>query len=241
VKMYVTDHRPDELSERTEVAEIDSVEMGSDGSPIGRVVIFDPSFAEKTRNRALAKKLNTLECSIRARGTTVKGTVNGKPANIVKEFSDVMSVDFVTRAGAGGQALEIQESYKEVEIMPDPKIEDEIIESEEQPITETIVETEPEPEIVQEVVLSADEVATIVKASRLPEIGHARVCAGTYKSVTDVAEAINAEIAYISKLTEAGKPTMLGGNTIGEKPKRMTAEESQEWFTGLLQRHGLNV
>jgi hypothetical protein len=48
--------------------------------------------------------------SIRAGGTAVKGTVNNVPTYVMQEFSRASSVDFVTKAGAGGAFIEAFES-----------------------------------------------------------------------------------------------------------------------------------
>jgi len=114
VKMYATDHRPEEKSVRTEVAVIKSVDgFTEDGAPIGRATIFDPSFAESTRNRDKAGLLKTLECSILAKGKVREGEVDGRKANIVEAITSAISVDLVTRAGAGGHASALAESSTE--------------------------------------------------------------------------------------------------------------------------------
>lgn len=111
VKMYATDHRPAEKSVRTEVAVIEKVVgFTDDGAPIGRAAIFDPDFAEATRNRAAAGHLGTLECSILATGRARRGEVDGRKGKIVEGIESAESVDLVTRAGAGGQALNIAEA-----------------------------------------------------------------------------------------------------------------------------------
>lgn len=111
VKMYATDHVSAEKNVRTEVSRVDRiVGFSADGAPIARVTVFDPSFAEGVRNRQKAGLLETLECSIYARGTKRDGVVNGKRGNIVESITSAHSVDWVTRAGAGGKALRLAES-----------------------------------------------------------------------------------------------------------------------------------
>lgn len=234
VKMYVTDHRPDEMSERTEVATIDKVEVGVDGSPIGSVIIFDPDFAEKTRNRAIANKLNTLECSIVASGSYVRGKVDGKDARIVTGIDEVRSVDFVTRAGAGGQALEIQEKEVVMEKEIEPVIEMEA-ETEAEPVA--ITENEPEPEPI--IMLAETEVSAVVNETKLPRIAKDRLLKEQYETAEQLHDAIAAEVDYITKLTGAGKPFSQGGESVEQKPAKMTEAESQEWFSGLLLKYGV--
>lgn len=113
VKMYTVDHKEAERSERTEVAVIDRIaDFEEDGSPIGEIVIFDPDFAEKTRNRSKARKLDSLECSILATGMARESDEYGGKYNVVDSIDEAQAVDFVTRAGAGGQALSLVESDK---------------------------------------------------------------------------------------------------------------------------------
>jgi hypothetical protein len=111
VKMYATDHRENEKSVRTEVARIDRVHcFADDGAPIARVTVFDPDFAEQTRNRAAAGLLESLECSILAYGRTKPGKVDGQAGNVVEAITSARSVDWVTKAGAGGHAISLAES-----------------------------------------------------------------------------------------------------------------------------------
>src|SRR4030066_1420158 len=64
-KMYTTDHRENEKSERTEVSVIEAIEgFTDDGAPIAKVNVFDPGFAEKVRNRQKAGVLDRLGCSV---------------------------------------------------------------------------------------------------------------------------------------------------------------------------------
>jgi hypothetical protein len=111
-KMYATDHRENEKSVRTEVSRIKEITgFADDGAPIARVTIFDPDFAEQTRNRAQAGILDSLECSILAYGTGKPGKApDGKSGYIVEAITAAQSVDWVTKAGAGGRALRLAES-----------------------------------------------------------------------------------------------------------------------------------
>lgn len=114
-KMYSTDHRQDEKSVRTEVSKIQRITgFTEQGAPIGRVVVFDPDFAESIRNRAQAGVLDSLECSILADGRARPGfEEGGRKGKIVEAITAVSSVDWVTRAGAGGRALALAESAAE--------------------------------------------------------------------------------------------------------------------------------
>lgn len=111
-KMYATDHRQEEKSVRTEVSQIKRITGFSEaGAPIARVVVFDPDFAEAARNRARAGLLSSLECSILADGRARAGfEEGGRKGKVVEAITAVASVDWVTRAGAGGKALSLAES-----------------------------------------------------------------------------------------------------------------------------------
>lgn len=120
VKMYLTDHKPGEKSVRTEVSRVKEIVGFAnglpnviDGTPIAKVSAFEPGFCEMVRNRAAAGELDSLECSILASGIAKKGTVDGKSAKVVESITTADSVDWVTRAGAGGRALSISENEEE--------------------------------------------------------------------------------------------------------------------------------
>lgn len=110
VKMYATDHRDEEKSVRTEVSTVDKiVGFDEDGAPLAQVTVFDPDFAEQVRNRAAAGKLDTLECSILAAGRAKSTMVEGERYNVVEAITSARSVDWVTKAGAGGAAVNLME------------------------------------------------------------------------------------------------------------------------------------
>ena len=106
-KMFLTDHREDEKSVRTEASFVERV-IGYDEQEglLADVVAYDPEFCEKTRNLRDAGKLDMLHCSIYASGTAAKGKVDGADYNVVRSIDEVYSVDWVTQAGAGGHAVE---------------------------------------------------------------------------------------------------------------------------------------
>jgi hypothetical protein len=120
-KMFETNHDDRQKSTRTWVSTITGiVDYSPTGAPIAEVVVHDPSFAERVRNLSAKGLLGQLPCSILADGQVKTGTINGQKANIVEAITAASSVDWVTRAGAGGQAMSIQESAQEV-IMLDTK------------------------------------------------------------------------------------------------------------------------
>lgn len=116
-KMYESNHDDRQKSTRTWVSTITGiVDYSPTGAPIAEVVVHDPNFAERVRNLNAKGLLGQLPCSILADGQVKAGTINGQRANIVEAITAASSVDWVTRAGAGGQAMSIQESAKDQEV-----------------------------------------------------------------------------------------------------------------------------
>ncbi len=110
IKMYTTNHVSRETNERNEVAQIvASAYSESHNGIMAEVAVFDPMFARKVRNRAKLKLLGGLHCSIKSDGTsyTKPFTIGEQTGKLVKEFTEVHTVDFVSRAGAGGTAVEM--------------------------------------------------------------------------------------------------------------------------------------
>lgn len=109
-KMFESDHREGEKSTRTWVSTITNVvDYSPTGAPIAEVVVHSPDFAQRVRNLKTAGLLDKLPCSIYAKGNVKSAEMGGEKVNLVEEITDVSSVDWVTRAGAGGQALAIAE------------------------------------------------------------------------------------------------------------------------------------
>lgn len=120
-KMYSTDHG--EKSERLEVSVIERcpVYFADDGSPVALARIFDPDFAEKTRNRSRAGQLQTLRCSIYAKGSVKPGfEQDGRKGDVVESIKadPRPDVDWVTRDGAGGHAVAMAETATK----PEPEL-----------------------------------------------------------------------------------------------------------------------
>lgn len=110
-KMYETDHRPSEKSTRTWVSTIKAIKgFTESGAPIGEVVVHDEGFAKRIRALKAAGMIERMESSILGKGLARKGKVDGRDANVIESITEIQSVDWVTRAGAGGRALSISES-----------------------------------------------------------------------------------------------------------------------------------
>lgn len=211
MKMYETDHKPGEKNTRTWVSTITKVDrFADDGAPIARVAVHDPNFAARLRNLNEAGLLHKMECSILADGLTRDGTVEGKPASIVEAITAPYSVDWVTKAGAGGAVVALAESANEVEEAMEGK--------EEKPVAAKLEEkVEPVAEKPAEVTLLAEaDVASGVQAANLPQAAAERLAAGKYTNAEALQTAIVAERDYIKRVTGSGAVTGQGG-TVAEK------------------------
>lgn len=255
-KMYTSDHRAGEKSERTEVSVIEQiVGFADDGAPIARVAVFDPEFAEKTRNRAELGQLNTLECSILANGKARKGKIDGVEGNIIEAITSANSVDWVTKAGAGGQAISLAES-EGGNPSPQPEGKNEV--SAEQPhLTEEttaepqtqsppLQEQQPselpdEPLVAQEsliTLLSETEIDLILKTSRLPQLARDRLAGEQYHTVDELHKVVAAEIDYIKALTGSGKPFAQGGSS-ALRNEQISESDYQAQLDAIDQKYGL--
>lgn len=176
VKMYATDHVASEKNVRTEVSQIRSITgFADDGAPIARVTVHDPSFAEMVRNRHAAGLLESLECSILAYGSAKKGKApDGREGNIVEAITAAQSVDWVTKAGAGGRALSLSETAAPVVT---PKV---------------IGQAE------GKTMLTEAEIKAKLSESKLPAAAQAKLAGATYADLSALETAITAETDYLA-------------------------------------------
>jgi hypothetical protein len=232
-KMYATDHHQDEKSVRTEVAVIQSITGYTEtGAPIGRVAVHDPDFAEATRNRARLGTLETLECSILARGKTRKGEVDGKTGHIVESITEAISVDFVTKAGAGGHAINLAEGGEPVD--------DKKLEEKEQVQEETPTQDDPPEKKEAEVtMLEGEQVQALLSETNLPAAAKTKVAGMEFRSEDEAKTAIQAEIDYVKELTGSGNVSDLGESNPPDEKPRMSEAEYQAAYNGILTRHGM--
>jgi hypothetical protein len=189
------------------------------------VLIFDPAFAEKTRNRAKENELDTLECSILAQGVAKEADVDGETYNVVESIESAQAIDFVPKAGAGGVAVSVAESA-------DPPPEPEQLEL---PVTEPAPEA-PKPMVEKSHVLS------VLRETNLPKPSQERLADGKYQTDDALTEAITKEAEYVKSISGSGQP--LGGGATQPATKTETAEQRQErdaaWYSGLREKHGLS-
>jgi hypothetical protein len=237
VKMFETDHRQDEKSTRTWVSTVkEIVGHTDDGAPIGRVSVHDRNFAERLMALSADDLLEKMECSILASGTARKGEIDGKKGHVVEAITSAESVDWVTRAGAGGRALSLAESDTGGESMADEQTE--VIE-EQEPAEEAPVEEQLEEVTLQEqqepeeppapAMLEPEKVQELVEATSLPDAAKAKLSEAEYADEDEARAAIAAEVAYVKELTGSGKPFAQGAGSAPEHKPRSAEESDADW------------
>jgi hypothetical protein len=247
VKMYTTDHRPDEKSVRTEVAVIKQcpVAFADDGAPIAQVAVHDGDFAEQARNRQKLGTLDSLECSILAMGTTKKGEIDGEEVNIVEAITSAQSVDWVTKAGAGGHAVALAESNTGGVNMDKEQIGKLLSESDlpqdvqerlaggeyenEEAVKEAILKEKDQQESAQEPeapqVLAESEVEKLVEETKLPAAFKAALKTAEHTDEDALKAAIAEAVKEVKALTGSGKVFAQGG---GEAVKDQPLSEKDK-------------
>ena len=218
-KMYETDHRPHEKSTRTWVSTVEDIIGFDEGAPLAKVAVHDTGFAERIKNLDKLGMLEKMECSIYANGLAKGGfKLDGREGKQVESITSVSSVDWVTRAGAGGAAvrlLENEESSMDEEVKT-PEVE--VVEETEEELAEDL-----EPvEIVEseEKEISVDRVKEILAKTSLPKHAQTRLAfTGRFSSEEDVIELAEAEIEFLKEVTRAGKPF---GMSKDKKPQEST-------------------
>lgn len=226
-KMYETDHRQEEKSTRTWVSTIESIKgYTDDGAPIARVVVHDPDFAQRIRNLNAAGLIEKMECSILAEGRAKPFEQDGKRGKLVEQITGVSSVDWVTKAGAGGRAVGLSESNtggeqsmdetqkeKQEEVVQEAVTE--TVESD-SPVADSVVihESEPEPEPIP---LTPETVSAFLSATRLPTISRERLSRQVFYTESALAEAVEEETEYIKEVAKSGEPFGLSENHANSK------------------------
>jgi hypothetical protein len=233
-KMYATDHVQSEKNVRSEVSQIKRiVGFTEQGAPIARVVVFDPDFAEAARNRAKAGMLESLECSILADGKARPGFErDGRKGKVVESIVAVASVDWVTRAGAGGKALALAES--------DAQTEETVPATEAEPTAEVTIREEDQtavqveqPESGEETPPAADadqveapapveeppapdpvlgeaEVRAVLSKTRLPAESLLTLAFNRWENEAALSAAVAAEVRRLKEISGSGRPFGLG-------------------------------
>jgi len=241
-KMYETDHRDAEKSTRTWVSTVRKVVGFSDtGAPLAEVVVHDPGFARRVRNLAQSEMLGAMACSILASGNVKRGRVGDQQAKIVEAITDAQSVDWVTRAGAGGQALAIMSEAQSSadapraepdtvnggiamaeEVKQEPAPTEEPVQEVEQPVVEQEPQAEPQPER-----LSEADMAAVLAEAQCNEAIKERLARGEYPDADALKAAIAEEVEYVKRVTGSGKVTDMG-EAAKPKAQKVTLAEVEE-------------
>jgi hypothetical protein len=215
-KMYETDHRPGEKSTRTWVSTVTGIRgVTSDGAPIARVAVHDPNFAERIINLESQGLLGKMECSILADAIAERKVYeeNGRKGKKILEITNVESVDWVTRAGAGGHALKVAEGEDGSQVLeegtqtPEPEVE-----------PTQVIETQEGGTVMP---LPIEKVKEVLGTSRLPQVSQERLAEGSYEDEAALEVAIAAEVEYLKVVTSSGKPFSVG-ETAGQEPERLS-------------------
>lgn len=249
-KMYASGHGAEGRTVRNEVSVIEEiVDYTETGAPIARVAVFDPDFAEQTRNRAKAGHLGTLECSILAKGRVKEGLIDGRTASVVEAITSVQSVDWVTRAGAGGRAVGLTESEEtDMNKQTTQEIDAEDLSQEEQIEEQAADESQaPEGENDQPQTDAETQEATTRDATmrdRLAEAGlsdeiRERFAQTDWANVDSVL-ALAETVASAIRIAQAPGAPFANGPT-EEPPARPLQEQADELMTGIFRKHGLRV
>jgi hypothetical protein len=196
-------------------------------------------------------------------GRVTRGEVDGKEANIVEAITSAESVDWVTKAGAGGHALNLTESLARktginvtqagagghalnlAESEPggdsmenEEKVAEETTEETEQVEEVALAEGEQETEQVE--MLAESEVEKLVSETNLPTVIKNALRAVEHRDEETLQAAIAEATAEVKKLTGSGKPFGQGADTT-PKPELVSEAEIQQGFDEIYRRHGLQV
>jgi len=190
-----------------------------------------------------------LHCSILAQGEAEAREVDGAPYNVVTRITEAQSVDWVTRAGAGGHALALAESA----VAPDEDAKP--VDAQESaaavPRAVTLSEDreaagyaiitggeDAQPVPLEEVIpsLALAEVITALGETNLPASSVAQLANVPYQNLTEVQAAVTAEVTRL-KAAGSGQPL---GFTRPAPPQPKTRQEiqaeqkavNQKWLGG---------
>ena len=264
-KMYATDHRQAEKSVGTWVSTVKACPVGftKSGAPIARVVVHKDWFARDVRALQAEGLLDKMECSILGSGRAKKGTVDEQEYNIVEAITSADSVDWVTRAGAGGRALALAESdapapdggktvdeQTEIEVQEAETVtlrEEETGEQpQETPEAEPVETTEPtdeqptaEPEDTEpaEAALPAERIDELLSESGLSEDAR-RLLARPYDSEQAVQDAIAEFKRIIKRASGSGQP-FAQGETAPAQQTTITEADRVARYRRVKERYGL--
>ena len=246
--VFATDHKAEQRSELTKVGKVLKVPIRftEDQAPVARVLIYDPAQAEKARNRADADALSTLECSIYGSGRAKPRKIDGVEYKVVEAITEGKYLELVSKAGAGGHALNLAESdggetmsgedeTRETEGDEETTQEVNLAEGEQQGTQEETTE-EAEP-------LAEAEVSEVLAEIRLPDKVKALLAAQSYADKAALDSAIAEMVEEFKEATGSGKPTVRRSAVRKPKPKNELAEvgKAQDAVNAKFLRTRMNI
>lgn len=236
-KMYATDHRPEQKSVLTEVADILKAPVGftGTGAPIALVGIHNPIFAQDVWNRNQLETLHKLESSIIGNGEVREGfTQNGRKGNWVEAIKEGSS-DFVTQAGAGGRVLALAESNGGERMADEEKLEGE-------PTEADVTELGPAVPVAireKEDAFSAEDAAAIIDEATLPDEAKTDLKERSYSGADEVRTGVERMRDLVETLTGSGQVSGLGPSAAHDQ--RMTEQQMVENQNEILRRAGIDI
>jgi hypothetical protein len=233
--IFATDHKETERSERTKVGKVLKVptRFTEGKAPVAQVLIYDPAQAEKARNRADADSLDTLECSIFGSGRAKPGTIDGKKYSVVEAITSGKYLELVSKAGAGGHALNLAES-ESGGVQMSGEDETRETESEKEEPTQEVDLAEGEGEQEQEQQETTEEAESLAEAEvaealadiRLPDRVKELLAAQSYENAESLQAAIKEMSEAFKAATGSGKP-IVRKSQVPPKPKAHNLAEVQ--------------
>lgn len=259
--VFATDHKEEERSERTKVGVVIAcpVRFTESRAPVAQVLLYDPDQAEKARNRADADALSTLECSIFGSGTASKQEIDGKEYFVVEELTQGKYLELVSKAGAGGHALNLAENFAGG---ADMTVEKEKADETSQVETETeevdVAESEQETEQGQEETteegatdaaaegavdapepLGADVVEGLLSESGIPATFKEAIRRGVYADEDAVKAAIVEMETEVKRLSGSGQPFGLGASSAAKESAAEKEKQLNEAYANIEARYGV--
>ena len=245
--MYASEHDPKTKSVLTAVSQIvkSPIRFLPSGAPVALAAIYDRDFQFSVREREKAGKLSDLQCSILAEGEVQEGFTEGdRTGKDVLRFTEMQSIDWVMRAGAGGRALKLAENEKGVDGMAiKDETKDEVVVEGQAPETKVEVLHEgdaPTMQTILEAILTSD----------LPKPVGVRLARGQYATPVALQEAIQEAAAEVVAIRGdepvAAAPAAFGLSTDEQRqeeaaPSERTDAQIAEAQTAILAQYLPNV
>jgi hypothetical protein len=235
VKMFETNHIEAETNNRNWVSTIIETPRFTESSePVSVVGVHDPSFAQKVLNLNELDLLGMLECSIRGHGRVRQGDfeLGGRKGKYVEELTDISSVDWVSKAGAGGRALGLAENEDGGGNMSkdEKELEQEPTETPAEETTEEVALGEEEAPNEEPQALTEAQIAEALDGVALPEHTKALLSARAYADAEELDATVKQVVAEFKQAAGSGKPIATRGKQAAEalRPNRAAIEKAQD-------------